>query len=74
MQSACRLRRLRPRPSSRGHLDEDFVSIGGRRMYLWPAINDEGEVLDRRGEAGQANRAQVDAQVLAATPSTSSAI
>jgi putative transposase len=23
-----------------------FVSIGGRRMYLWRAVDDEGEVLD----------------------------
>ena len=23
-----------------------FVSIGGRRMYLWPAVDSEGEVLD----------------------------
>ncbi len=43
---ARKLRRLRPRPSDRWHLDEVFVSIGGRRMYLWRAVDDEGEVLD----------------------------
>jgi putative transposase len=43
---ARKLRRLRPRPSGRWHLDEAFVSIGGRRMYLWRAVDDEGEVLD----------------------------
>lgn len=43
---ARRLRRQRPRPSGRWHLDEVFVSIGGRRMYLWRAVDDEGEVLD----------------------------
>jgi putative transposase len=43
---ARKLRRLRPRPSDRWHLDEAFVSIGGRRMYLWRAVDDEGEVLD----------------------------
>jgi putative transposase len=40
------LRRLRPRPSGRWHLDEMFVSINGRRMYLWRAVDCEGEVLD----------------------------
>jgi transposase-like protein len=42
-------RRLRARrlPSPwRWHLDEVFVSIGGRQMYLWRAVDDEGEVLD----------------------------
>jgi putative transposase len=43
---ARKLRRQRPRPSGRWHLDEAFVSIGGRRMYLWRAVDDEGEVLD----------------------------
>jgi putative transposase len=42
---ARKLRRLRPRPSVRWHLDEAFVTIGGRRMYLWRAVDDEGEVL-----------------------------
>ena len=43
---ARKLRRQRPRPSARWNLDEVFVSIGGRRMYLWRAVDDEGEVLD----------------------------
>ncbi len=43
---ARRLRRGRPRPSSRWHLDEMVVLIGGKRMYLWRAVDDEGEVLD----------------------------
>lgn len=43
---AHRLRRRRPRPSSRWHLDEMVVLIGGKRMYLWRAVDDEGEVLD----------------------------
>ncbi len=43
---ARRLRRRRPRPSSRWHLDEMVVRIGGKRMYLWRAVDDEGEVLD----------------------------
>ena len=28
------------------HLGEMFVSVGGRRMYLWRAVDGEGEVLD----------------------------
>src|SRR5215207_2235395 len=43
---ACNLRRLRPRPTGRWHLDEMVVSIQGRRMYLWRAVDSEGEVLD----------------------------
>jgi transposase-like protein len=43
---ARRLRRCRPRPSDRWHLDEMVVSVAGERMYLWRAVDDEGEVLD----------------------------
>ena len=43
---ARKLRRLRPRPDGRWHLDEVFVSINGKRMYLWRAVDSEGEVLD----------------------------
>ena len=43
---ARNLRRLRPRPASTWHLDEMVVSIRGRRMYLWRAVDSEGEILD----------------------------
>src|SRR5437762_2978788 len=43
---AQRLRRRRPRPSDRWHLDEMVVRIAGERMYLWHAVDHEGEVLD----------------------------
>jgi putative transposase len=43
---ARRLRARRPRPSSQWHLDEMMIVIGGRRLYLWRAVDDEGEVLD----------------------------
>ena len=43
---AANLRRRRDRPSARWHLDEMVVKIGGRRMWLWRAVDDEGEVLD----------------------------
>jgi transposase-like protein len=43
---ACRLRQRRPRPSDRWHLDEMVVRIASRRMYLWRAVDHEGEILD----------------------------
>ena len=43
---ARRLRQRRPKPSPRWHLDEMVVRIGGEQMYLWRAVDDEGEVLD----------------------------
>ena len=43
---AANLRRRRSAPTGRWHLDEMVVRIGGRRMYLWRAVDDEGEVLD----------------------------
>ena len=43
---AKRLRRFRPRPDDRWHLNEMFVKISGRRVYLWRAVDAEGEVLD----------------------------
>src|ERR1700680_2083395 len=43
---ARRLRRSRPRPSDRWHLDERVVRIAGKRMYLWRGVDHEGEVLD----------------------------
>ena len=43
---AARIRRRRPRPSDRRHLDEVFFKIGGKTAYLWRAMDDEGEMLD----------------------------
>jgi putative transposase len=43
---ARNLKRRRQAPSPRWHLDEMVVRIGGRHMYLWRAVDDEGEVLD----------------------------
>jgi transposase-like protein len=45
-QIARNLKRLRPRPSPHWHLDEMVVKVRGRAMYLWRAVDDEGEVLD----------------------------
>jgi len=43
---ARRLRKKRRPPSPRWHLDEMVCWISGKRMYLWQAVDDEGEVLD----------------------------
>src|SRR3954470_17447084 len=43
---ARRLRHHRPRASGQWHLDEMVVRINGKRMYLWRAVDHEGEILD----------------------------
>jgi len=45
-QIARNLKRRRHAPSPRWHLDEVVCTIGGKRLYLWRAVDDEGEVLD----------------------------
>jgi putative transposase len=43
---ANQLRRRRPRPGDKWHLDEVFVTINGKRCYLWRAVDQHGNVLD----------------------------
>jgi putative transposase len=43
---ARRLRQGRPRPSAQWQLDEMVVRIADKRMYLWRAVDHEGEVLE----------------------------
>src|SRR4051812_16769458 len=43
---ARELRSRRPRSTSRWHLDEMAPLIGGRRFWIWRAVDSEGEVLD----------------------------
>ncbi len=54
---AKRLRNLRPNAHPQWHLDEMFVSIGGRRMYPWRAVDQDGEVLDALVQAKRDRRA-----------------
>jgi putative transposase len=54
---ARRLQCRRPRPSDRWHLDEMVVRIAGKRMYLWRAVDDEGEVLDMLVQSRRDSRA-----------------
>jgi len=40
------LRRRRPRPGDKWHLDEAFIQINGATHYLWRAVDQDGNVLD----------------------------
>jgi putative transposase len=40
------LRRRRPRPGDKWHVDEVFVKINGKIHYLWRAVDQDGNVLD----------------------------
>jgi putative transposase len=43
---AADLRRRRSKPHTTWHLDEVYLKIDGRLVYLWRAVDAEGEVLD----------------------------
>ena len=43
---ANQLRRRRPRPGDKWHLDEVFIRINGKIHYLWRAVDQHGNVLD----------------------------
>src|SRR5580700_54364 len=43
---AADLRKRRPRPHATWHLDEVYLETNGRTVYLWRAVDAEGEVLD----------------------------
>src|ERR1700675_5092452 len=43
---AADLRRRRSKPHTIWHLDEVYLKINGRLVYLWRAVDAEGEVLD----------------------------
>src|SRR5882672_3110204 len=45
-QYANQLRRRRPRPGDKWHMDEVFLTIKGERQYLWRAVDQNGNVLD----------------------------
>ncbi|MFF4764448.1 IS6 family transposase [Streptomyces sp. NPDC001292] len=40
------LRRRRPRPGDKWHLDEVFIKINGELKYLWRAVDQDSNVLD----------------------------
>jgi putative transposase len=43
---ANQVRRRRPRPGDKWHLDEVFLTIHGERHYLWRAVDQDGNILD----------------------------
>jgi len=43
---AAHLRKRRPKPHATWHVDEVYLKIDGRMVYLWRAVDAEGEVLD----------------------------
>jgi putative transposase len=43
---AADLRRRRPKPHTSWRLDEVYLKIDGRMVYLWRAVDAEGEILD----------------------------
>src|SRR2546422_4036236 len=52
---ANQLRRRRPRPGDKWHLNEVFLTINGEHHYLWRAVDQDGNILDilvqrRRGK------------------------
>jgi hypothetical protein len=53
-QFAQNLRRLRSKPTGRWQLDERVARIG-RRMFLWRAVDEEGEILDSSSRSGTTN-------------------
>ena len=48
---AAKIRRDRPAPAERWHLDEVVLKINGVRHWLWRAIDANGDVLDNPREA-----------------------
>ena len=57
---AANLRRRKQPPSPRWHLDEMVSTIAGERVWIWRAVDDEGEVMDmivqKRRDVGAALR------------------
>jgi putative transposase len=45
-QFANTLKRRRPKPGDKWHLDEVFLRIQGKTHYLWRAVDQHGNVLD----------------------------
>ena len=61
---AADLRKRRLKPHTTWHLDEVYLKIDGRMVYLWPPVDAEGEVLDVliQSKRKEACRAETDVQ------------
>lgn len=40
------IRRDRPKPNDKWHIDEAVIMVGGKKFWLWRAIDADGDVLD----------------------------
>jgi putative transposase len=45
-QFAAKVRRDRPRPGDKRHIDEVVIVINGKKQWLWRAVDTNGDVLD----------------------------
>jgi transposase-like protein len=54
---AADLRKRRPKPHTIWHLDEVYLEIDSRLVYLWRAVDADGEVLDVLVQTGRNKRA-----------------
>src|SRR5271157_4855821 len=54
---AADLRKRRPKPHTIWHFDEVYLKIDGRLVYLWRAVDAEGEVLDVLVQTRRSKRA-----------------
>lgn len=59
-QFAAAIRRDRPNPADKRHMDEMVISIGGQKHWLWRAVDAKGDTLEiliqsrRNAPCGQA--------------------
>jgi len=69
------LRRRRPHTSRTWHRDEMAVRIGGRRHWLWRAVNEHGQTLDvfRQAQRDTAAAARFFRRLLDVTAGTTPA-
>ncbi len=51
------LRRRRPRPGDKWHLDEVFITINGQGRYRWRAVDQDGTMLDTLVQSRRNKRA-----------------
>jgi len=45
-QIAAAIRRNRPNPADKWHMDEMLITLGGRKHWLWRAVDARGDTLD----------------------------
>ena len=59
---AADLRKRRPRPHTTWHLDEVYLKIDGRLVYLWRAVGDVSEVLALQSEFAKSQMVAMQTQ------------